>query len=280
MLAELLLLARLSDLAYLDPNSLDNVLQLSGYPSALEFTPISFGPVEAYVFSMPRLIVVSVRGTEMRNIEDWITNFDARTTARYDLPGKTHHGFTEAANGLFDDVLDVVTKIGDIGEAFGPVLYFTGHSQGGAVAQILSLLFRHDYRFRAVRSVTFGQPRVGNGKFAREAYAFSGHATNTRVVNNNDIVPHLPPALNGYRHCGTLRYIDSGGRLHTSRRPWGDRLRGIARALLTRGVTIDSIADHNRENYIQRLATLCYSEGVQTDNQSLISLLTGRSSGV
>jgi hypothetical protein len=53
---------------------------------------------------------------------------------------------------------------------------------------------------------TFGSPRVGDGAFV----ASLAHPV-FRLVNNNDVVAHLPPP-GAYKHAGQLRLFDAGGR--------------------------------------------------------------------
>lgn len=51
--------------------------------------------------------------------------------------------------------------------------------------------YQVNFGVQNIQVMTFGQPRVGNAAFA--SY-YSRHVPNTiRVVNEHDIVPHLPP---------------------------------------------------------------------------------------
>jgi triacylglycerol lipase len=79
----------------------------------------------------------------------------------------------------------------------------TGHSLGGAIAAIVQAWLRLD-GFVVETTVTFGQPKVTN-----EAGVLKLRATPLlRVVNDEDVVPMVPPltllaALHGpYRHFG------------------------------------------------------------------------------
>lgn len=78
-------------------------------------------------------------------------------------------------------------------------IYITGHSLGGALA-VLSLPDVKD-NFGAVEGLlTFGQPRVGNKRFASWLGSQVNHE---RVVHYGDPVPHSPIKANGYLHDGT-----------------------------------------------------------------------------
>ena len=72
-----------------------------------------------------------------------------------------------------------------------------------------------------------------------------------RWVNNNDIVPRLPPAWLGYRHKGQEIYLNAYGQIRrlTSWQRVKDRCRGILGGL--REGSIDFFADHSIEHYVE-----------------------------
>ena len=49
---------------------------------------------------------------------------------------------------------------------------------------------------------TFGSPRVGNEEFSDYFYSVFPDHTYYRVVHYNELVPHIPPSLIGYKHVG------------------------------------------------------------------------------
>ena len=82
-------------------------------------------------------VIVAFRGTLPPNsaspdqrqvLLDWLGNLDALLVAGADLPGLVHQGFLGALDALWPDVADAVTP--------GKTLYFTGHSKGGAIANL------------------------------------------------------------------------------------------------------------------------------------------------
>lgn len=98
---------------------------------------------------------------------------------------KVHAGFLETHNSLWKRFKDQLEAL------LNPSLplIITGHSLGGAVAQLMAL------ELAALQPVvyTFGSPRVGN-------LAFVQHYNRTvkksyRIVNGFDPVPALPPKL-------------------------------------------------------------------------------------
>lgn len=72
----------------------------------------------------------------------------------------------------------------------------TGHSLGGAMATILSIFMKDDggnmWENPASCLITFGEPRVGNGAFAKKHDEMIAPSRKLRFVNNLDPVPHIP----------------------------------------------------------------------------------------
>ena len=75
-----------------------------------------------------------------------------------------------------------------------------------------------------------------------------------RVVNNNDIVPSVPLWLMGFRHHGTLTYINYYGNIRdlTLWQRVKDQLRGRWRALKKKQL-FDGVYDHNIAEYAEKL---------------------------
>jgi hypothetical protein len=95
----------------------------------------------------------------------------------------------------------------------GSRVVFTGHSLGGAVAQLamydLSLA-----GYVIEKGYFFGSPRAGNAGFAQAFVDKVGPGIVYRVTHNEDPVPHLPPELFGFIHVGTEVFYNanvSGG---------------------------------------------------------------------
>jgi hypothetical protein len=117
---------------------------------------------------------------------------------------------------------------------------------------------------------TVGQPRAGNRAFAVNCNKLLRTVT-FRVVNNQDIVPHVPPAFmpfllvppHGpifYRHAGELLHFDAAGKLHTDLALWWRtalRLtwtrRHQQRQLRTAPAGFAPLDDHSLAAYIKKL---------------------------
>jgi hypothetical protein len=84
-----------------------------------------------------------------------------------------------------------------------------GHSLGGAVAQIAaldSLNALNELNMEKIEIITIGSPRVGNRAFSEWA---SGIFKNKhkRVVNQDDLCPHLPPTSVNFMHASNEIWI-------------------------------------------------------------------------
>lgn len=107
-------------------------------------------------------VVVAFRGSE--DIKNWITNLDTVRTSYGACSGcSVHLGFNAAYNNVSSEVRSRVKEY--MAKFPGASLIVTGHSLGGALAVLCAVDLNNNVR--AVDIVyTFGQPRVGNDKFA------------------------------------------------------------------------------------------------------------------
>ncbi len=107
---------------------------------------------------------------------------------------RVHRGFHQAVEAID---ASLTAALGDVS---GMRLWVTGHSLGGALAELWAL--RALERGHDIAGVyTFGQPRVGDAAFA--AYYDSLLKPRTfRVVHGDDVVPRIPWLLAKYRHAG------------------------------------------------------------------------------
>jgi triacylglycerol lipase len=177
---------------------------------------------QAYVAWSDRTTVVAFRGTE--SIRDWMYN--ARTKLVDTPVGRVHQGFHTALNAVWSRLGPLVQSQLEQKKA----VWLCGHSLGGALATLAAARLLQE-GLHPSGLYTYGQPRVGDRSgFARK---FNQHfrARAFRFVNNNDLVPRVPPRSMGYWHIGRSRYIDASDRLHLSIRRWRrylDALQGMA----------------------------------------------------
>ncbi|RKP37701.1 Alpha/Beta hydrolase protein, partial [Dimargaris cristalligena] len=102
--------------------------------------------------------------------------------------------YWEVSDCLFKKIVELLLKYPEYH------LTISGHSLGAALASIAAVDFIHRNQCLAekVRVVTFGKPRVGNEAYIQHYNSLD--LDSFSVVNKNDVVPHLPPRLLGYRH--------------------------------------------------------------------------------
>jgi hypothetical protein len=86
----------------------------------------------------------------------------------------------------------------------------TGHSLGGALAELCAAQALFVSRIPVQGVYTFGQPRVGTKDFADAVHARLGSGI-FRFVNDRDIVPRVPLFSMGFCHYGSQRFFDNAG---------------------------------------------------------------------
>jgi triacylglycerol lipase len=211
--------------------------------------PFPLQDTQAYTAASDTMVITAFRGTEPANIRDWLSD---ATTPPWPGPGGTgyiHYGFGEALESVFPEVRETITRFRDNGQT----VWITGHSLGGALAMLAGCrLYFEEPRLLADGVYTYGQPRTcdrvlataHNAAFTRRMHRF---------VNNNDIVPQLPPEP-VFHHVDTLRHIDSTGKLRDNMPPLtglADRARGMTADPFA--PASDGIRDHFIDNYLAAL---------------------------
>ncbi|KAL3072380.1 hypothetical protein niasHT_034064 [Heterodera trifolii] len=152
-----------------------------------------------------KAIILSFRGTDTgyQLIEETIQiALFKRSQSPDEEWGKVGSYFLKIFNQLVDEgkIIDDLAKLVNTYNDYE--IWVTGHSLGGAMAAIASATIVDAKLISAQRLklVTFGQPRTGNGEWATAMDKKVG-PFNYRVVNNRDLVPHMPPLwFEGYRH--------------------------------------------------------------------------------
>ncbi len=133
-------------------------------------------------------IVIAFRGS--RSNPDWIA--DAAILHTYfpytRIKLGIHSGFAAIYNTCRQQIIGVLNAMSSSKQ-----LFITGHSLGGALAVLCSLDAAANTAYTNPIMYNFGSPRVGNSKFV-QAYNDIIDSS-VRIVNTNDIVPLLPPAV-------------------------------------------------------------------------------------
>lgn len=184
-------------------------------------------------------IIIAFRGTEPSEFSDITADLNALPDRANNGNGWVHNGFQEEVNKVWDEVTRVLNK-----ELKDRRLYICGHSLGGAMSTIAASRLGD----RVTCMYTYGSPRAGTKSFVK-SFSSTPHY---RHVNNNDIVPKVPFAFLGYRHHGTLRYINHYGNIRklTFWQRVKDGWRGRTAAWRNKQ-PFDGARDHGMDNYVR-----------------------------
>ena len=209
----------------------------------------------AYLATSPDLAVLVFRGTDC--LADWGIDLNAGLMHLPSVFGdvRVHRGFAQAYVG------DMAAIHGAVASCVPPDLglYVTGHSLGGALAQLATAALDRD---TLAACYTFGSPRVATLAFDRLV-----RAPHYRVVNGWDLVPGVPqPWIRGYRHTGDPRLLTGDGReaYRRDRSPlarFGVDLLGLAGGALSR--RLPPVSDHMIRNYRFRLEEVSAARSIR-----------------
>ncbi len=224
------MLAVAAGYAYSDAPTVSTMLARLGLPNRCrligEYVDAMFIQSTAFVVQSldGRLVLVAYRGTQPANLVNWLTDADidpAKVGLRFDGDSSetfgVHAGFyrnTRATrymvtSALLDakegkSITDTLSD--DPGREISPMegFYVTGHSLGGAMAAISTVLLRAEPAYRNAlgdlfkATYTYGQPMVGDTALADKCESDGVLAENLiRFIYQNDPVPHLPPRDSG-----------------------------------------------------------------------------------
>ena len=226
--------AEVSALAYHDGTRAKRELK------ALGFTKYKFlenDGAQCHIFSNEDNTVIAFRGTEPKELSDIKADLLA-VKRKSRTEGYVHLGFKLELRKLWPDIEALINKD-------KRSLWITGHSLGGAMATLCASRLED----KSPCLYTYGSPRVGGREF-RDGMLVEHY----RVVNNNDVVTSVPPWFMGYRHHGTLEYINFYGNLRKLSfwQRVKDQWRGRWAALKKRQL-FDGIFDHNIGLYSDKL---------------------------
>ena len=177
-------LALASRLAYEGRAAVESTAQTTWNLLSCEFLEVEDST--CFVAWTSDVALVAFRGTE--SLGDWLADLDMVGSRR--PYGVVHRGFLNAFR-----VVDAQLRLQLSGLA-GHTVLVTGHSLGGALATVAAAEWVDEIGIDQI--YTFGQPAVGKAGFP--AYIEAHYAGRFfRFVNDDDIVPQVPPT---YQHVG------------------------------------------------------------------------------
>ncbi len=194
------------------------------------FQAFDAGGSQCFVAHNDAFAIAAFRGTEIKSadaVRDLCTDLDLELVES-GFGGRVHAGAKRYLDALWsgsDGLAEYLRALR--AERPARPLFLTGHSLGAAVATLAA------QRIADVAALyTFGSPRPGDARFRRTL-----RVSAFRFVNNNDLVPWLPPplplppSLDRYCHLGALQYLDRDGVLHAQLSPRERLADGVRGAL-------------------------------------------------
>ncbi|MCA3554767.1 lipase family protein [Aestuariivirga sp.] len=215
----------------------------AGYPKTVRVATPGGRDVQYFIERDDKAKVqyITVRGTT----DDTTLREDFDTRVRSDRATKipVHSGFDLDARAVWEDAQPHLRK--------GYRTYVVGHSLGGAVAAILGVYMIED-GYKVDKIHTYGQPRFTTSDGVKQL----GFLPLLRVVDENDLVPLLPPGMMGSKKYG--RYEHVGPEVILLEGPDYVYLPGPVATELSYGefwrdLHVADLKDHNLDNYIRRI---------------------------
>ncbi|MGW6605580.1 lipase family protein [Streptomyces sp. NPDC055036] len=247
-------LAKAAELAYREEGEVRTVLADWGFDRFRHFEarhelPFPLEDTQAYVAASDRMIIAAFRGTQPLEIRDWLTDVNTPPVPGPGNKGFVHFGFHQALASVYPDVRSAIETF----RTGGQTVWITGHSLGGALAMLAGgRLYFEEPRILADGIYTYGQPRTCDRLLAA-AHNTALKGRTHRFVNNNDIVPQVPPAP-VFTHVDHVKYFDADGVLH-DRMPLidglKDRIKGRTADLFA--PASDGIRDHFMPAYLANI---------------------------
>ena len=140
------------------------------------------------------ITIIIIRGTA--NAENVQSDIDVRLVKDDNLGIYLHKGFRDASVSVMSSIDN--TFINNAKKyTIEHTVHITGHSLGGAIAQIIGMWLHK--RGKNVQIYSYGSPKVSNQVLS------GGQPTHWRVVRRSDPIPFTPPWP--YSHTGL--FIDS-----------------------------------------------------------------------
>jgi triacylglycerol lipase len=251
-------MARLSVLAYRDQSIVEEHLREAAVTQFAWFEDTATD-TQGFGFTFGKAVILCFRGTESKRdamIDAERHKIDFQIADR--VVGKVHTGFKKAADAVRPQIEKFLDE-----ESPDRRIWVTGHSLGGAIATLVTARIAHSRGPAKLGGMyTFGQPRVGNGRFKRELIEKLGGTKEARnklfrIYRCADPVAMMPRF--GYRHVtGDRCYIArDGGVVFGAQK----RQRYLERAITWTMVVPRILTSGGRLMELQSLVSDHYSSG-------------------
>jgi hypothetical protein len=225
--------------AYESPEEAQRRFKKLGYESQL----VQRGDTQAYVLSNHDSVVVAYRGTE--NSTDLQAGADVLLDENRAGKGRFHSGYQEEADRIFPDISEQIRAADPDGEK---AVFSTGHSMGGALAEINSSRLRRD-RLQTNKSeiYTFGAPPIGDKEAVAEV---DRESKMHRIRDDRD--PVANSVLYGYQKPPGVSLAQPTEETTVQRySSWIQKKSGIP----VKSISRDPLKHHSMDTYISQIET-------------------------
>lgn len=206
------ILGQAAAISYEDQAACEHWARATGFDEDFDFfssTGVTrHSDTQGFVAQNRQIVIVAFRGTQPKQRIDWLSDFEA-AHEHWDHPiGRVHRGFHKALLAVWGHAIGgkeiLPQRLLNRGDR---TVWITGHSLGGALAELCAAQASLVSRVPVQGVYTFGQPRVGDDAFAQTVHDTFGIRI-FRFVNDRDIVPRVPLFGMGFRHYGSEIFFD------------------------------------------------------------------------
>ena len=204
------ILAQAAAVAYKAPQRCEKWARATGFTGAFDF--FDNQDTQGFVAESNDAILVAFRGTQPDRAMDWFVDAGAVHRKWDHDAGTVHTGFYDALHAVWGVPLakgEVLPR--RLLNRGSKTIWITGHSLGGALAELCAAQAVFVSKIDVQGVYTFGQPRVGNKAFADAVGAKLGSGI-FRFVNHRDIVPRVPLFSAQFCHYGNQTFFDQDGK--------------------------------------------------------------------
>lgn len=156
----------------------------------------SHASVGAILHIQPQHATIAFHGINFDSQNDHVTNFDSTLVPSKYAPGKYHRGFLNIATKITPNIIAILRQhLGILWYRYP--LKISGHSMGGAVAQLFTQYLQHRYDQLDIETIVFGAPKT-MCPTAAAAYNCKNNQRSFRVENPDDLAIYMPTRILGY----------------------------------------------------------------------------------
>ncbi|TXS39655.1 lipase family protein, partial [Streptomyces sp. uw30] len=155
-------LAQAARAAYKTPEQAERLAREWGFDqfkhlSSPHTMPFPIEDTQAYIAASDRMVLVAFRGTESKQIRDWLTDTTTPPIPGPAGKGFVHYGFHRALDAVHPQIRDTVAEFKNDSQS----VWFTGHSLGGALAMLAGARMHFEAPNLTPHGIyTYGQPRT------------------------------------------------------------------------------------------------------------------------